>query len=171
MKRRTRGVRLIALAALAAGVILVPSALADDPQGQAEPLGTGLWFVELNGKPAAAGGNVNANKAEKAAFRAEAANAKVSFTERLAFDTLWNGLSIKTAVDAATLKDIKGVKEVYPVLTASIPPMAAADPDLAFALSMTGADLAQSSLGFDGTGVKVAVMDTGIDLDHLGPRR
>ena len=31
---------------------------------------------------------------------------------------------------------------------------------------MTGADIAQSALGLDGTGVRVAVMDTGIDLDH-----
>ena len=96
MSRRFRGVRWFALVALVAGVVAVPSALADDPQGQAESFGTGLWFVELNGKPAAAGGNVNANKAEKAAFRSEAAKAKVCFTERRAFDTLWNGLSIKT---------------------------------------------------------------------------
>ena len=31
---------------------------------------------------------------------------------------------------------------------------------------MTGADIVQSDLGFDGTGIKVAVMDTGFDLDH-----
>ena len=166
MSRRFRGVRWVALVALVAGVVAVPSALADDPQGQAESLGAGLWFVELNGKPAAAGGSVSANKAEKVAFRSEAAKAKVSFTERLAFDTLWNGLSIRTRADAATLKDIKGVKEVYPVLTASIPPTESISPDLATAVQMTGADLAGSVLGLDGAGVKVAVMDTGIDLDH-----
>ena len=55
---------------------------------------------------------------------------------------------------------------MYPVLTASIPPTDSVSPDLATALAMTGADIAQSELGFDGTGVKVAVMDTGIDLDH-----
>jgi subtilisin family serine protease len=31
---------------------------------------------------------------------------------------------------------------------------------------MTGADIAQSELGFTGAGIKVAVMDTGIDYDH-----
>jgi subtilisin family serine protease len=31
---------------------------------------------------------------------------------------------------------------------------------------MTGADIAQSDLGYTGTGIKVAVMDTGIDYDH-----
>jgi minor extracellular serine protease Vpr len=166
MRNRFRGVRWIALIALVAGVVAVPSALADDPQGQAESLGTGLWFVELNGAPAAAGGNAATNKAQKAEFRAEAKQAKVSFTERFAFDTLWNGLSIKTSASADTLSSISGVKAVYPVLTASIPPTDNVSPDLVTALAMTGADVAQSELGYDGTGVKVAVMDTGIDLDH-----
>ena len=165
MSRRFRGVRWFALVALVAGVVAVPSALANEPQ-QIESARSGLWFVELNGKPAAAGGSVAANKAEKAAFRSEAGKAKVSFTERYAFDTLWNGLSISTKADAATLKDIKGVKEVHALQTASIPPTETVSPDLATAIQMTGADIAQSSLGFDGTGVKVAVMDTGLDLDH-----
>jgi minor extracellular serine protease Vpr len=34
------------------------------------------------------------------------------------------------------------------------------------ALAMTGADVAQSELGYTGAGIKVAVMDTGIDYDH-----
>ena len=63
--------------------------------------------------------------------------------------------------------DIKGVKAVYPVLTAAIPPTAdRSAPTSRRRWQMTGADIAQNALGFDGTGVKVAVMDTGIDLDH-----
>ncbi|MGH9284912.1 MAG: S8 family serine peptidase, partial [Acidimicrobiales bacterium] len=37
---------------------------------------------------------------------------------------------------------------------------------LATALAQTGADVAQSALGLSGAGVKVAVMDTGVDYDH-----
>lgn len=166
MKHRIRGVRWLALAALVAGVVLVPSALAVDGQGRAESRGSGLWFVELQGAPAAAGGSVATNRAQKAAFRTEAAKARVSFTQRYAFDTLWNGLSIRTGADAAALRSVKGVKAVYPVLTASIPPMETISPDLETALTMTGADIVHSNLGFDGTGVRVAVMDTGLDLDH-----
>jgi subtilisin family serine protease len=40
------------------------------------------------------------------------------------------------------------------------------DPELYTALAMTGADAAQSELGYTGKGIKVAVMDTGIDYDH-----
>ena len=166
MSSRFRGVRWLALVALVAGVVAVPSALADDPQGQAESLGSGLWFVEMNGQPTAAGGSLSAVKAEKVAFRAEAKKAGVAFKERYAFDKLWNGLSIKTGATESTLASLDGVKAVYPVLTVEMPETHTADPDLETALGMTGADIAQSELGFDGTGVRVAVMDTGLDLDH-----
>ena len=39
-------------------------------------------------------------------------------------------------------------------------------PDLATAIAQTGANTAQSAFGLTGTGVRVAVMDTGIDYDH-----
>ena len=165
MKHRIRGVRLLALAALVVGIVAVPSALADTAPGQADTFSSGIWFVELNGNPTAAGGSAAANKAEKAAFRAEAKKEEVSFTERAAFDTLWNGLSISTGADAAKLKDIKGVKAVYPVGVHSIPPTESVSPELATAIQMTGADVAQAT-GLDGTGIKVGVVDTGFDLDH-----
>ena len=47
-----------------------------------------------------------------------------------------------------------------------MPETTTVSPELETALAMTGADIAQSELGFDGTGVKVAVMDTGTDYDH-----
>ena len=43
--------------------------------------------------------------------------------------------------------------------------------DLATAITMTGADIAQNSLGLTGAGVRVAVMDTGIDYRPSRPRR
>jgi minor extracellular serine protease Vpr len=166
VRKRLRGVRWFALAALVVGVVAVPSALADNQLGSAEPLGSGLWFVQMNGEPTAAGGSLANAKAEKAAFRAEAKKAGVSFSERFAFDKLWNGLSIKTSASEEKLSSLASVKAVYPVLTVEIPETHTADPDLETALGMTGADIAQSELGFDGTGVRVAVMDTGLDLDH-----
>ena len=49
--------------------------------------------------------------------------------------------------------------------TSRLGPVTTADPELATAIKMTGADLAQAA-GYTGAGVKVAVMDTGIDVDH-----
>lgn len=127
-----------------------------------------LYFVELAGKPTADGGKAAAVKAEKKAFRDAAKKAGVSFKERYAFDTLWNGLSVSTSsANAGRLAQLPGVKAIYPVYTVQIPETSPlADPELATALAMTGADIAQSELGYTGKGVKVAIMDTGIDYDH-----
>ena len=166
--RFPRAVRLGVLFAVAAAVA-VPIAGAgsstDLGGAQAEGLATGLWFVEMNGAPTADGGSASSAKAEKAAFRDEAKKAGVSFKERMAFDRLWNGLSIQTSADAATLEGIKGVKSVTRVGLESIPPTQTVSPELATAIQMTGADVAHT-LGYDGTGVKVGVVDTGLDLDH-----
>jgi minor extracellular serine protease Vpr len=129
---------------------------------------SGLWFVELSGLPSADGGNKAQLKNEKAAFRAAARDAGVSLRERYAFDTLWNGVSISASdAEIGKLRRLPGVKAVYPVEIVAAPePKGGVSPDLFTAIEMTGANIAQDSLGYTGTGVKVAVMDTGIDVDH-----
>lgn len=65
------------------------------------------------------------------------------------------------------LARLPGVKAVYPVISIDHGPVQPLnEPELTTALQMTGADVAQSELGFTGAGIKVAVMDTGIDYDH-----
>jgi minor extracellular serine protease Vpr len=127
-----------------------------------------FWFVELSSPPTVDGGNVRAIQAEQRAFRNAAQKAGLQYTERFAFNTLWNGLSV--AIDPADfgkLARIPGVTALYPVVVEALPPVTeGADPDLFTAIQMTGADIAQSELGYTGAGVKVAVMDTGIDYDH-----
>ena len=127
-----------------------------------------LWFVELSSAPTADGTSLSAVRAVKAAFRAAARRAELRYSERYAFDTLFNGLSIEIASEElAKLRRITGVKAIYPIDTIAIPDSAAtADPELYTSLAMIGADLAQSELGYTGEGIKVAVMDTGIDYDH-----
>lgn len=128
-----------------------------------------LWFVELASPPTADGTALSTVKAEQKAFRSNASKAGLKYQERFAFSTLWNGLSIQIAPSQMTkLWRIPGVKAIYPVETIAIPETSQSneDPQLATALAMTGADIAQSELGYTGAGVKVAVMDTGIDYDH-----
>jgi minor extracellular serine protease Vpr len=124
------------------------------------------WFVELGSAPVADGGSVASAKSDKAAFRNNARKADLKYAERYAFDNLWNGLSITVASSQLSkLSRIEGVKAIWPVVTVSLP-TDGTTPDLATALAMTGADIAQSELGYTGAGVKVAVMDTGVDYDH-----
>ncbi len=136
------------------------------------------WFVELSSAPLA---DVDATftatqrqsylgqlAAEKQAFRNAARAAGISFRERRAFDVLFNGLSVDIGPSQLSrLGRLSGVKALWPVLTLALPPTAPMpNPELATALAMTGADIAQSELGYTGAGVRVAVMDTGIDYDH-----
>lgn len=128
-----------------------------------------IYFVELTGKSTVDGGSLRYAKAEKNAFRIAARRAGLVYTERMAFDTLWNGISVKIdPTQLGTLMRLPGVKAVYPVDVIGIPETfdLGYDPELYTALAMTGADVAQSELGYTGAGIKVAVMDTGIDYDH-----
>ncbi|HEY6908022.1 MAG TPA: S8 family serine peptidase [Myxococcales bacterium] len=126
------------------------------------------WFVELSSAPGVDGTSPATLKSEKQAFRAAARQAGLKYTERFAFDTLFNGISVSVdRADVGLLSQIQGVKNVWPVHTYAIPPTTdVANPDLITAITMTGADVAQSSLGLTGAGVRVAVMDTGIDYKH-----
>jgi subtilisin family serine protease len=160
---------LVALALVAGTAMLGAQTppVADTPQLEHA---TDLWFVELASPPVADGTSLQVVRAEKAAFRAAARRAGLRYTERFAFDTLWNGLSVRLdGRTADALLRIGGVKAVYPVAVVSLPP---GDPgpgdaqDLFTAISMTGADIVQSELGFTGSGVKVAIVDTGTDYDH-----
>ncbi len=126
------------------------------------------WFVEFSSKPLSEGGSVAQTKASLDTFRAAAAAKGIQFTQRFAFNNLWNGVSINVSpLDVNKLRSLPGVVAVYPVVKVSIPEtVTSSNPELFTAIQMTGADIAQNEMGYTGAGVKVAVMDTGIDFDH-----
>ena len=127
-----------------------------------------FWFVEMPSGPTADGTPSVTVKKEKDNFRAEARRVGLQYQERYAFDTLWNGLSIDaSAAELGKLSRMTSVKAVYPVGIVPLPATSPfSDPELATALAMTGADIAQNELGYSGAGVRVAIMDTGVDYDH-----
>jgi len=99
-------------------------------------------------------------------FRKEAKAVGLKYTERYAYKSLFKGVSVRIAPsDVGKLAGIASVSRVYPAHYYTLGPEPAADPELATAIQMTGADIAQAQ-GYTGEGVKVAVMDTGIDVDH-----
>ena len=128
-----------------------------------------LWFVQLGSAPAAEGTDRQRLRSERDAFRSRARAEGVRFRERREFDTLWNGFSIEASTSDVRkiVRSIDGVTGVWPVVKVAAPPKGApASPELFTAIQMTGADIAQNELGYTGKGIKVAVMDTGIDVDH-----
>lgn len=156
---------VLAIAALSTATLAVAQSV---PASQAED--TRLWFVEFAGSPVADGAKLAAVQAEQAAFRAAAAKAGVSYQERRAFNSLFNGLAV--SVDAAArakLARVAGVKALHPIEIIQAPTpeqVAGSAVELHRALSLTGANVAQNSLGLTGAGIKVGIIDTGVDIDH-----
>jgi len=129
---------------------------------------TSRWFVELESPPVADGTSPSELTAERGRFRAAARAEGVAYKERFAFSTLFNGISISLRDEAVPqVRNLDGVVAMHPVDTVTLDQAPNAfEPDLAFAISMTGADIARSTLGYSGRGVHVAIMDSGVDYDH-----
>ncbi len=126
-----------------------------------------LWFVQLGSAPQADGTSAQTLQQERAGFRSAAQQAGLVYTERYAYSQLFNGFSVSVAPSQlGKLSRLAGVAALYPVITETLPETEPIGADLATALAMTGADFAQNTLGLTGAGVRVAVMDTGVDYDH-----
>src|SRR3954470_3409484 len=134
------------------------------------------WFVELSSPPATKGTSKAKLKAERDAFKSSAAAEGIKLTERFAFDSLWNGVSVSVAPSqVATIQSLPGVNAVYPVHTISLPGIhsesgGGSNVELKNAVGLTGADQAQNELGLDGRGETIAIIDSGVDytLPELG---
>jgi len=129
-----------------------------------------LWYVELPSAPTADGTSLSTVQNEKIAFRQAATTAGIKYSERRAFDVLFNGLSISaSSEESAKISQLSGVKAIYPVAIIQAPDPIKTESytsNLIGAIQMTGAYQAQNSLGLTGKGVKVGIIDTGIDIDH-----
>lgn len=145
-------------------------ALAQDSIPVTDAKRNNLWFIELVTPPTAEGGNLAKIKTEKANFRSAAAAAGIKYTERREYDVLFNGFSVSVrAADRMKLAQLPGVQAIYPVEWVQAPmPVQTGDslPNLQAAITMTGAGIAQNELGLTGAGVKVGIIDSGIDIDH-----
>ncbi|HKH48588.1 MAG TPA: S8 family serine peptidase [Thermoanaerobaculia bacterium] len=129
------------------------------------------WFIELKGAPRSLGGAALRLATERQAFRDGARALGVPMKVRYTYDTLFNGFSVEVGgAGLAKLAKMPNVKAVYPVFAAELPePVgngAGEEIDLVTSLAMVQGDTAQSGLGLTGQGVLVAIMDTGIDIDH-----
>jgi minor extracellular serine protease Vpr len=169
--KKNRIIKSICFSTVCLLTLNIQSVLAQQqlPANAAE--GGNLWFVELSGNPVADGNSKKNVAAAQGNFRKAAKDAGINFSERRSFDTLFNGFSVEISpAERAKLMQIPGVKAIYPVelIQAPAPELnsGGSAADMANAIGMTGADIAQQVLGYTGTGIKVAVMDTGIDIDH-----
>ena len=112
------------------------------------------YFVELDGRSGQQ-------------LAADAKTAGLDVTVRGSFSEAWTGVSVE--VDDAKvgrLAGLRGVTGLYPVLTVERPVQPSAEPNVEYAKTLTGADVANQELGLTGEGVKVGIIDSGIDYNH-----
>src|SRR6266545_5740563 len=166
-----RSLRLVITLVCVAGLAVAPAGAgneASEPLGGAANETATSWFVELASPPAVKGTSKTKLKAERDAFKASAASDGIRLTERYAYDTLWNGISVSVPPsEVAALGSIPDGRAVYPVHTVSLPDWRSesggSEIDLTNAVGLTGADIAQGELGVVGSGVTIAIMDSGLD--------
>jgi len=106
---------------------------------------------------------------EQAAFRSQMKRLGIKYKERHAFNTLINAMSFE--MDAAYLDKvyaIAAIRDVFPLVSRRPPKVIIrkADPKLRFAHGITGVATVHDTLGFTGKGVKVGIIDSGIDYKH-----
>jgi minor extracellular serine protease Vpr len=160
-------------AAIAAAVFcasLMTHAQQADSVAMADVETSDRWFVELSSAPSSDGTAMAALEGEESSFHASAAAAGIKYKESRHFRDLFNGLTVRaTEREAAKIRGLAGVRAVYRDLKVTlgdqeVPPGNVTE--LITALAQTGADVAQSALRLTGRGVRVAVIDTGVDYDH-----
>lgn len=136
------------------------------------------WFIELEGDPVAF--SAQSINSQHQAFRARAAATGITYKEQHQFKTLFNGFSIvATQADAMALSKLPGVKAVYPVDFIPAPQKPAAHQntehaqgeddavaEMFNATKLTGVNNAREAHNLTGKGVKVGVIDTGLDTSH-----
>jgi minor extracellular serine protease Vpr len=161
---------LVAVAAAVLAATAIGYAQNTDQISAADNESASLWFVELSTAPTVEGTSTAALDREEADFHSAAGAAGIRYSETRHFRDLFNGLTVRASdKEAARLRSVGGVAAVYPVVKMSVAQdqdQSGNELDLITALKMTGADIAQNDLHLTGRGVKVAVIDTGIDYDH-----
>ncbi|MBB1482665.1 S8 family serine peptidase [Tessaracoccus sp. MC1865] len=145
----------------------VPRDSATAEERTARWLNATKWFVEFESEPTASGGSRTTIQRQHRSFAEEARRAGRPANVIRNYERLFNGVAV--TADTATAEqyaELPGVKAVHPVRIFSVPEPQDVTPRLITAIAQTGADIAQTELGLTGEGVKVGIIDTGIDIDH-----
>jgi len=129
------------------------------------------WFVELSTPPTAQGFSSQSVLSAQSSFRSLARASGVQYQEKYTYSTLFSGFSVvASSGDISKISQLAGVKAVYPVRSYTLPrdttSSVPSDPQLATAIIQTGVSVAQNELKLTGKGVKVGVIDDGLDETH-----
>lgn len=125
------------------------------------------WLVRVQGSAIADGGSSATVGAAQRAVVQAAADAGIKIKGQRTYSRTFNGMAVSLDAKQVTrLASVKGVTGIYPVALIERPVTQGTEPNLANAVNLSGASIARDDLGYDGSGIKVGVIDSGIDLDH-----
>lgn len=128
---------------------------------------TGKWFVELSAAPVIEGGPLSTITAQQKTFSNEVSDVGVKVDDN--FFNLWNGVTVfADSEELRAISDLKNVVGIFPVLEVERPETMPGDTSATeqiYANDMTGASLA-AEYGATGEGIKIGIIDTGIDYDN-----
>ena len=133
---------------------------------EADP--TSEMYADINSVPEGATKEmINTQKALLETIR-DRLSAESTLTVRYQFTYLMNAFSITTEFEnLAKIAEIPGVRTVFimPEYTA-IPTDETVDSKTVGSAQMTGVNAVWANCGYTGTGMRIAIVDTGLDLDH-----
>lgn len=128
------------------------------------------WLVQLKEPSRGKGGRKPQHERERQELFDQADALGLKLTVLRSHEALWNGLVVELEPSRLpVLAKLTPVSAIFPVVVIEAPPQPTggeASPDLLTAITMTGADVAQNTLGLTGLGVRVGIIDTGIDYRH-----
>ncbi len=126
------------------------------------------WFIGVEGQVAVQGLSLQSVQTQQARVLNAMRASGVKFQVQNQFSRLWSGYVVKaSAAEAQKLRFVAGVSSVDPVLNIPIPEVTRGDtPDLTTSTGQIQAPLARNVYSVNGTGIKVGIIDTGIDVQH-----
>ncbi|WP_162802157.1 S8 family serine peptidase [Ornithinimicrobium murale] len=126
------------------------------------------YFIQLSATPVVKGGSASAVTSQTDAFLARAASVGADLEVRQTYDSVWSGLSVSgSRADVELAAASEDVVAVFPVHQIEAPELDLGDasPQMENAKGMTGVDKAHE-MGYTGEGMRIAIIDTGVDIDH-----
>ncbi len=131
---------------------------------------SGAWIVQFAEPAGARGGRKTAMAAERSSLQQFARARALHLEVVQSFSHVFNGVSVRLPVtELPELRQYPGAVALFPVTVVDRDPAPVAtgtQSELFSALAQTGADIAHTTLGLTGQGVKVGVIDSGLDYLH-----
>ncbi len=125
------------------------------------------WLVQFAGAPVSDGGNAATIARNQKKVVTEAGRRGVKIKGQRNYSRTFNGMAVTLDTKQVTaLAQTPGIAGIFPVVEIDQPVEKGTKPAMNTAGGMTGASIARDDLGYDGKGIKVGVIDSGIDIDH-----